>query len=420
MNIFVSGVNYKTTPLETRENLSFTIEEQKKALEEIRKLPGVDECAILSTCNRTEAYVYSEDRDFNNDVVERLLCSLKGVCIYDMKKYFYVYSSTRAVKHLFKVACGMDSLVIGEDQILGQVKGAYDLSLEMGSSRGVLNTLFREVITAAKKVKTFTGISRNNISVGSLAVKLVGDIFQGKLEDKCVLVIGTGKIGSLVLKNLSSRGFHKIYITNRTHGKTGELSKAYENVLPVSYNDRYSVIDECDVVISSTASPHYTITRDMLEKSLACGKERIFIDLAVPRDFDTAIKELAGVRYFNIDDLQSVIGENMDKRAVEMSRAEKIINEYVMEFEKWYEFRGVLPVVREIQKFTEEMLNEKITRTLARLKCASEEDRDIVKASMTSTINEILNKFIYSVREYASKEDLETYFRCLGDAMKNE
>lgn len=419
MNIFVSGINYKTTPLEIREKISLSVEEQKLIIDELMKLPEVCECVVLSTCNRTEVYVYSSSCRFNNESIEKLLCSFKGLNIYEYKKYFYFYSSSRAVKHLFKVASGLDSMVLGEDQILSQVRDSHELSMKSGASLSILNTLFRDAVTAAKNIKTYTDLSKNSTSIASLSVKLISDFFGGRMENKCALVIGAGKIGSIALKNLISYHTGKIYFTVRSHSKAEEFSEQYDNVYAISYADRYSVINECDAVISSTASPHYTITRDVLEKTLGDKKDRLFIDLAVPRDIDMSITGIEGARYFNMDDLQLKVDENIDKRLLEASRAEEIIDRFVLDYEKWYDFRGVLPVIKDIQKYTYDILNERVNSTLARLKCSSEEDREIIKASMAATVNEIMNKFIYSVRECGSKEDIEAYFRCLEEVIRD-
>ena len=420
MNIFISGINYKTTPIELRERLNFNTEEQKAILKQILQLDCVEECILLSTCNRTEVYIYSKTSDFDNETIEKLLCEAKGLELYEFKKYYYFYSSIKAVRHIFKVTCGLDSMVLGEDQILGQVKTACDLALEAETSGSVLNKLFREAVTAAKKVKTFTGLSKNSISIASLSVKLLSDFFGGNLINKSALIIGSGKIGTLSLKNLISQGIGKIYLTNRTHKHAEDLSKTNSCVNVVNYSDRYTVIDECDIVISSTSSPHYTITRDILEKWLVSDRQRVFIDLAVPRDIDSAIKEIPTVQYFNMDDIQVTVDQNIDKRLLEVSKAGEIIDEFILEFEKWCEFRVILPVIKEIQKYTDELLNDKINQTISRLKNASPKDKEVVKASITSTVNGILNTFIYNVRECTSKEDIAIYFRCLNEAVKNK
>lgn len=420
MNIFITGVNYKKTSLETREKLSFTVGEHEAVLRELRKLDQVSECILLSTCNRIEVYIYSDCSSFNSEIAEKCLCDMRGLDIYDFKKYFYFYSSTKAVKHLFKVASGLDSMVLGEDQILGQVKTACELAMESGTSGSILNGIFREAVTAAKKVKTYTGLSKNSLSVASLSVKLLSDFFGGSLENKNALIIGAGKIGKIVLKNMLSKGIGRIYVSNRTHSKGEELAGNFPSVHAVDYNNRYDVINKCDIVISSTTSPHYTITRDMLEKSLTEARERVFIDLAVPRDIDVSIKEMPSVSYFNMDDLQLSVDSNIDIRMLEVSRAEEIIDQSILEFQKWYEFRGVLPVVREIQRYTGELLDERIRQTIARLKSASSEDVEVVKASMTSAVKSIMNTFVFNVRECASKEEMEVYFKCLNNIIKHE
>jgi len=420
MNIFVTGVNYKKTPLEIREKLSFTKEEHATVLGELKKHDSVNECVLLSTCNRTEVYVYSHSNFFNSEIVEKCLCDMKGLDIFEYKKYFYFYSSTKAVKHLFKVASGLDSMVLGEDQILGQVKTACELAMEAGASGSILNGLFREAVTAAKKVKTYTGISKNSLSVASLAVKLLSDYFGGNLEDKTALIIGAGKIGRIALKNLLSKGVGMVYVCNRTHGKADVIAEGLPNVKAVNYDDRYNVINKCDIVISSTTSPHYTITRDMLEKSLTDVRQRAFVDLAVPRDIDVSIKEMPNTGYFNMDDLKLTVERNIDFRMLEVSRADEIIDQSVFEFQKWYDFREVLPVVKEIQRYTGELLDRKIQQTVAKLKTASSEDVEVVKASITNIVKSIMNTFVFNVRKCASKEEMEIYFKCLDNIIKNE
>lgn len=420
MNIFVLGINYKTAPLEVREKLSFNAEGLKVAVGEIFNLSDVNECVILSTCNRTEVYICSEKKHFNFDTVERLLCSLKDTDIYDYKKYFIFYEGQKAVRHLFKVSCGLDSLILGEDQILSQVKSAHELALGMRATSAVLNTLFREAVTAAKRIKTSTGISKSPVSVGSVAVKLLDDVFEGRLEDKTAFIMGMGKIGSITLKNLMGRGIGRVYITNRTHREPDCTIKDDSDIIYVDYNDRYSVINEADIVISSTSSPHYTITRDMIEKTITDFRKRVFIDLAVPRDIDDSIKEIPGIWYYNIDDLKSAVDKSFDQRFKETAKAEEIIDEYIKCYEKWYMFRKVLPVIREVQKYTDDFLDAKVTQTISKLKSASEEDKEIVSTSMRNMANNILETFLYRVRDNSSKEDLATYFGCLSESINDK
>jgi len=418
MNIIVSGISFKTAPSEIREKICFSMEEQKLAMDRILKLPNVRECLVLSTCNRTEAYVYYGDDGFEVAGLENMLCEIKGLKLYSMKKYFYTFEGSRAVRHLFKVACGLDSMVLGEDQILGQVKSAHQNALDNGASSSVLNTLSRDAITGAKKVKTCTELSRNSLSIGSLAVRNVAEILGEDLKRFTAMVIGTGTIGSIVIKNLQSSGIGRLYITNRSHGRLNDLSREYPEAGLVSYDKRYTVMDRCDIVISSTSCPHYTITKDMLEASLSGNRKRVFIDLAMPGDIDKSVAEIPFISYMNMDNLKQEADENLDRRMNEAARAEEMLDGFVMEFEKWYEFRTALPVVKEIEKFAGELVNEAVETTLGKLKCASDEDRETVKSSIAGTVNKIMNKFMYGIKENGSKEEIKAYFKCIEGILK--
>lgn len=418
MNIFITGINYKTAPVDVREVLSFNSAQLDNALHEIRNIPGVKECVILSTCNRTEVYVYSGEYAICRDVLESFICSIKDADVFTFKKHFYRYEGSRAVKHLFKVACGLDSQVLGEDQILGQVKSAHELSLDKGSSGVVLNTLFREAVTAAKKIKTDTGLSRNSISIGSIAVKLLERIFGNELSQKTVTVIGAGKISTIALKNLIERKVKDLYITNRTHGKALDLTKLCEGINVVEYQNRYKQIAMSDIVISSTSSPHYTVTEDMLKKALKPGQKLLFIDLAVPRDIDDSVREIEGITLYDIDDLKVEIDSSIDKRMAEAKKAEEIVNEFIVDFERWYGFRQVLPVVKEIQRFSDEYLEEKIKTAIDRLKSTSDEDKTIVEQAMKNVVNGLLDKMVYGIRECSTREEIVVYFKCIGEVLK--
>jgi glutamyl-tRNA reductase len=413
MNIYITEINYRTTPLEFREKLSFSADEQKQAVKTIFQLEDVAECVLLSTCNRTEVYIYTTSEAFEIDLIQESLCRMKGLDIRKFKKYFNVFHGSKAVQHLFKVACGLDSMVLGEDQILGQVKNAHEIAINSGTSSSVLNTLFRDVITAAKKAKSQTGISKNPVSIGSLIIKMLMELYPDQFKDKCFLLIGTGKIGTVALKNLLDKDIKKVYVTNRTHGKVEDLSKIYKKIKVIDYQSRYSIMDQCDIIISATMSPHYTITRDLLEKAISKPKERVFIDLAVPRDIDTAIKDLPGVQYFSIDDLRVVAERNIDKRKLEIASVDKIICQYLAQYEKWYQFRDFLPLLQEVQNYSQSVVKERIDQALQKLKHLSPAEKEIVVNALIGISDEILNKFIYSIREYGSHDDIKHYFGCL-------
>lgn len=337
MNIYILGVNVKTTPIEIREKLSFSGENLVKGLKEIKSKPNIKECIILSTCNRTEIYIYSGDKILDRCYIEKIVCHIKGVDIITFKKYFYFYSGEKAIFHPFKVAVGLDSMVLGEDQVLGQVKQAHKIAMEIKASGAILNTLFRDAITSAKYIKTNTEMSKIPTSVTSIALRKVSELFGG-LKDKQILIIGMGKTGALTVDQLKDYGVKNIYITNRTHGRAEQIAQI-SNAKVIEYNRRYEYLNSSDVIISSTSSPHYTITADLAKDVMKDIKNRVFIDLAVPRDIDEDIKFIDNTIYINIDNLNIEIESNESKRYIEINKAEKIIKEYILEFDRWLENR---------------------------------------------------------------------------------
>ncbi len=418
MDIFVCGINHKTADIKIRELLSFNEKDLPEALIKLKKLPFVDECVLLSTCNRTEVYVYSQTGFFDQEVIEEELCRFKNLDIYNLRKYFYCYFQLNAVKHLFKVASGLDSLVIGEDQIIGQVKDAFEKALSLKSSKVILNKLFMDAIYTAKKVKTETDVSKKPVSIGSIAVKLLKDIFKENFENKIAFVIGSGNMGKILINNLISNNIKKIYNTSRSFNGRNKKNNVINYINTVEYSKRYEFIDLSDIIISSTSSPHYTITRDLLEKVINVSKERVFLDLAVPRDIDPSISYLPNVRYFNIDDLRSVAEENNYKRLSEVSRAEQIVEEMVFEFEKWYKFRQILPLVKEIEENAFGYVNRNINVLLSRLNESSTNDKETIKRYVYNTSRHIIKKFIYSFKDCQYFGDTKVFLKYLAESLK--
>lgn len=420
MNIFVIGINYKLATVEIREKLKFSEDEYASVLQKLNNLSQVSECSIISTCNRTEVYIYSEACEVDSDCIEKLLCQIKGLDIYSMKKYFYFYKGIKALKHIFSVACGMDSMARFEDQILGQFKSAHEISLKAGTTSTILNTLLRQAVTTAKMIKTRMGSLRDCTSIADVAVKTIEKIFKPSYKDKCAMVIGTGRIGAAVVDKLIEIGIGKIYVTKRTHSKTFCFPECEKNIAVIYYSSRYSFVDECDIIISSTSSPHYTITMDMLENSIKNrDKVRLFIDLAVPRDFDAAIQQLDFARYYNIDDMKTDVDNECVGEDDVVSIVEEMLSEGVLEFKRWYEFRCVLPVVKDIQRFADGIVQEKTDYALAKLKLLTEGEKEVVKASISSAVNSIIDRLVYDARQFDNSQEREIYLRYLRDIIVN-
>jgi glutamyl-tRNA reductase len=410
VKIYAVGLNHRTAPVEIREKFSIHPEEQVALLLRLGGLPDVAECVLLSTCNRTEAYLYTADRDLNSNEIEREICRFKQLSLAEYKKYFYVYGGVDAVKHLLKVTSGLDSLVWGEDQVLGQVKRAFAAALKAGTTGAFMNTLFREAVTAAKLLKSTRQQSRRPVSAGALAVQAARSFQDGQLENKTAVLIGAGEMGRLVLKELVALGICKAWITSRNRTKVAEITRRYPQATAFDYSKRYGLMDAADLIISATAGPHYTITADSLKAALSKVKKRVFIDLAVPRDIDDAIRELPGVTYLNIDQISESYGGAWEDGRLEVLRRTQFLEQRVLEFERWYAFRNVVPLMREIQASTDGY----IEAAVAKLKHAGPAERAMVRRAMRNLANHLLNKCFYSVGQNISSAEMRSYFECLG------
>ncbi|MBQ9155787.1 MAG: glutamyl-tRNA reductase [Eubacterium sp.] len=391
MAIQIISISHKIAPLRIREMFTFTDEEQIRLMKELVEHPQIDECVILSTCNRTELYVYA-DKDESRGAVfaemERVLLKAAGAQDEeDISDYILFFHGNRAVHHLFMVAAGLDSMVIGEDQILGQVKMAHDLARNAGVTGVYLNTFFRDAVTGAKKVKTATDLSKTSVSTATLAIKVAEEALDG-LRGKKVMVIGaTGKIGNVVLMNLVRVAGAEIFVTTRG-SKMIKLKHGEQNFRVIDYDDRYDYLDAMDVVISATSSPHYVLTFSKMKTCLTTDKPRVFVDLAVPMDIDRKIVGLGEIFYYNIDDFTKVAQENNEKKMREAEAAAGILEVYEVQFKKWMIFQRALPIMRK-------------------------EKRAFKKMAEYKNLDYALDQFYFWIRESNTPEDLEVFFRCI-------
>lgn len=387
MSIQLISVSHKTADLNIRSCFALTKEQQIKYLKEMVSVGCIEECALLSTCNRLEIYLYGSDENQREIYSEaergllRLIAFPEGI---DGAEYLRFYEGEKAERHLFFVAAGLDSMVIGEDQILGQVKEAQQQARAAGTMGTFLDTCFRYAVTGAKKVKTETDLSRTPVSTATIAVKAARE-YLGDLKKKNVLLIGaSGKIGSSIYKNLLSEGEMQIYMTTRRQCHGGEEKRYTE----VPYNERYEWLDMMDVIISATSSPHYTITLDRVKRALTTEKRRVFIDLAVPLDIDNRVRELSDTGYYNIDDFVRVADENNRKKEKEALAARDILEEYRIQFKKWMVFQKSF---QDVQR-----MKEKI--------CRQAEDKGMDKA---------VSHFFFALRENLAPEQLEKFMEAL-------
>lgn len=339
MRVFSIGITHADAPMEVRQRAAFTKRRQTEILRYIKQNIA-DECALLSTCNRCEFYLAAK-----HDIRERFFAYFGEITSIGTP-YIKAYADEGAVRRLAETAAGLNSMIIGEDQILGQVKDAHKLAVEAGTAGIYMNTLFRLAVTGAKRAKTETMLSKTPVSAATLAVKKCAEILGGLAGKKIMIIGATGKIGNIVYKDLASVGAAELFVTSRT--KEAVLFEDFSDARFIDYYSRYDFLDDMDAVISATASPHLTIARTECEKALKTRKKRVFIDLAVPRDIDIETSE--DNAYVNIDDLRGLSEENNAKKRKEVVKARAVLEKYVNEFLVWqifYENKDLIEAKRD-------------------------------------------------------------------------
>ncbi len=326
INIQLLGLNHKSAPIQIREKASFLEAKLAGALAGLKKHRSIDECLILSTCNRTEIYVASSDRLGAQACLWDFICRSMEMPESEIRQYFYLLSNKSAVAHLFRVASSLDSMIIGETQIFGQVKDAYFKARKSDSLGRILDGIFEEAIRVGKKVRTQTQIGKGAISTSTAAIELARRIFE-TLEDKKILIIGAGKIGELTVKNLSSRGVKTVIVANRTMLKAQELAERFCGQA-INFGSIPDYMRSSDIIISSTSAPHFVITAAEIKKVMPSrGNAPLFlIDLGLPRNIEPGASDIENVYLYNIDDLAQVCDANINSRRKEAQKAQQIVD----------------------------------------------------------------------------------------------
>src|ERR1700682_1419959 len=322
MKFSATGRNHKSAPVEVRERLAFDTNAVSEALDELKRRSGFMEGLILSTCNRVEIAIACGDDPHCQVEAGQFLADFRHVERQWVAPYLYHYDDREAIRHLFRVAASLDSMVVGEPQILGQLKSAYALAKEHGAVNGFLDNLLTRAFNVAKRVRSETEIGSSAVSVSYAAVELARDIF-GTLDDKKVMIVGAGKMSELAARHLRRSGATQIYVTNRTYERAVEMAQIFDGKI-VEYTKFMSFLPEVDVVITSSAAPHYIITRDEMKKAIGARRNRpmFLIDIAVPRNIEPSVNKLDNVFLYDIDDLEKVVQGNLRGRLQEAEQAE--------------------------------------------------------------------------------------------------
>ncbi len=391
IDIVVLGLNHKTADIAIRECLAFSAVQTEDALDRFRSVAVIDEVVMLSTCNRVELILASHDPAAATETARRCLSEWKAVEIERFAPALYNYRNDDAVRHVFRVASSLDSMVVGEPQILGQLKNAYRLATERKTSGVVLNRLMHRAFSVAKRVRTETGIGDHAVSISYAAIELAKKIF-GSLEGKNVLLIGAGEMAELAVEHLIRNRCGEIRVANRTLKRAMELAQRFRGQA-VGLEEISESLVRADIVISSTGASGLVITRDQVRAVMRPRRNKpiFFIDIAVPRDIDPEIHKLPNAYVYDIDDLQGVVDENIQDRQKEAQKAERIIDEAVIQFRSWMESLDAVPTIVSIRQKIEAIAETEMQKTFHQQQHWTEEDRQAVQRMTQALINKILH-----------------------------
>lgn len=409
MQLKILGLNYKTAPVEVREKISLDKESIRRGLENLDGYDEIEEAVILSTCNRTEIYAVTSTNCAAN--IKTFMNDLTGGGV---EKFLYEYDGENCVNHLFKVAASLDSLIIGESQILSQVKEAYSIAKNAGATSTVLNTLFNKAIAVGKLVRTETRIAYSSVSISSAAVDLAAKKLGG-LKNRSALIFGAGKMAQLTAQHLKARDIEKIFVANRHYSRAVEMAEKF-NAQAVAWEDAMTAADNVDIIITSTGAPHYVVktwqTQQLMTRRQ--GREIFFVDIAVPRDVDPDVAKISGVTLYNIDDLESVVESHIKFRQEEAKSARKIVDANVAAIMERFKYLKFRPLMANLSQHAENIRAREVRRVANKLPNLSDDERKVIDQMSKMIVRKLLRMPMMRLNASVGTND-EKFF---ADAMK--
>jgi glutamyl-tRNA reductase len=405
MKVLVVGLNHKTASVEIREKLAFNGPKLEEGIHELRKIPEVKEIAVLSTCNRVELYVCVSDVPSASDRILNFLADFHGLSRADFEKSLYLLDEHSAVRHVFRVASSLDSMVVGEPQILGQIKDTFDFALGKKATGVLLNKLMKKAISTAKRVRTETKIAENAVSISFAAVELAKKIFTD-LPGKSFMLLGAGEMAELAARHLVNNGVTHVMVVNRTYERGCELAQEF-NGKPVKFEDFLSELAHIDIIICSTGAPTYVLLREQMQKVMKERKNRpvFIIDISVPRNIDPGINKIDNVYLYDVDDLQEVVDTNIHGRKKEAEKAEKIIDEEAEKFIRWMSSLNSVPTIVALRQRAEEIKAEELEKFRKRFPDLDEEKTKAVAYLAASITNKLIHPPTVALKEDSEDRD---------------
>jgi len=404
MHIVVVGLNYRTAPVEVRERFALAEEQLSDALIKLKATMSIMECVIVATCNRTEIYAVVERPQICGHDVRWFMEQWFGLPREQFTSYLYMYEDHTAISHLFKVASGLDSMIIGETQILGQVRDAFMEAQRLKTTGTIFNMLFKQAVTLAKRAHSETKIGELAVSVSYAAVELGKHIF-GSFNNKNVFVFGAGETGELTAKHLHGNGASRIQVVNRTLEKAQEVAAQFDGVA-YTFEQASEALEQADIMISSTAAKQYILTKKDVELIMAKRRNKplFMIDIAVPRDFEPSIASIDNVFLYDIDDLKDIVESNLAQRKLEAVKIESMIIDEINQFANWYQTLGVVPLIRALHSkaaHIHETTMESLTNKLPNL---TEQELKVIRKLTKSMVNQMIQEPVVRIKEMAGEK----------------
>ena len=406
MKIFVAGLNHNTADVEVREKVAFNESRLDEGLRKFRELAEIEEAMILSTCNRVELYAHVNDTQKASESVKDFLSEFHHINRALLDKAIYTHDGVDAIRHIFRVASSLDSMVVGEPQILGQLKEAFEKALEKKTTGILLNRLMKKAISVAKRVRSETKIAENAVSISFAAVELAKKIFAD-LSGRVFMLLGAGEMAELAARHLMSNGVKEVIVANRSFERACDLSKEF-NGRPVKLEEFLREMAHADIVICSTGAPNYILMKDQMQKVMKERKQKpvFLIDISVPRNIDPQINDLDNVYLYNIDDLQGIVDANMFERKKEAEKAEKIIEEEIEPFLKWLSSLDSVPTIVALREKAEEIKKEEFEKLMNRFPEMEDKQKNAIEYMASAIINKLIHPPTKALKEDPEDKDL--------------
>lgn len=402
MKLALAGLNHRTAPVEVREKLAFTSKQLSSALEALHRQPGLHEGLILSTCNRVEVTAILDDAAEPAALLSRFLAFSHNLTADTIRPHLYLYEDAHAIRHLFRVASSLDSMVVGEPQILGQLKHAYSLARESGVIGAQLEAVLTRAFSVAKRVRTETEIGQSAVSISYAAVEMAREIF-GSLNRRRVMIIGAGKMSEAAARHLQRAGATDILISNRTAERAEQVARIFGGTV-IPYEQTLNRLHEVDIVITSSGAPHYILTRESVRRAIDARRNQpmFLIDIAVPRNIEPAVNELEHAFLYDIDDLQRIVDRNLHGRREVADEAERIVDQEVERLLARLRTRDITPTIVSLQEQLEAVRRDVLSKYRPRLGQLSPEQEDALDALTRGIINKVAHGPISEMRRHAA------------------